>query len=480
MARALPPGLVPGYATVDRNRCLLDTLAQLLGLVLPNAGITVEVLERVVLAHLQALAVNERDARETLMNILTGEMLNVWDVLLPVTAGYGVRFQVFEYRGATVYAHPPVGPLTDFSQNPAPVLPLQWSNHHFRPLLDHAHLGGGPVRVQQRREPRPGPLGWRGPRRADARAERGGGNPGVGGSSGPPLSGDASPPRSSRADGVLAWAGRAGAGPEGLEGLAAEVFGAGATVTEVAGLGLLAGLVAGGAGGSGAGVTRGKLAEAFRVLAGLGAGAVVTASDVAVLAAMAGDAGVRVREVRGGGARVGWGDLAAEVGGYRAVPFDVLAGPGGEVTGRSYRYPLGGPVTRADGAGGYVVVAGVAGRRVQLPGPLGGVADAEAWWFRRMLRLDPVIRALPADAEILLVLDGPDADREAVYRDVPGVAGRRVVRAFLREAGGVFFVTRGDGGPAGAQRPGSDGRGDGGGAGGRVAGILPGGAGGGG
>ena len=123
VARVLPPGLVPGFATAERNRCLFDSLAQLLGLVWPGAGITTEGLLRMVLAHLPALPERAQAAVAACMDIQNDQMVDVWDILPLITAGFGVRVQVFVNEGNTIHASVPVGPATDFSRNPAAVLP---------------------------------------------------------------------------------------------------------------------------------------------------------------------------------------------------------------------------------------------------------------------------------------------------------------------------------------------------------------------
>ncbi|HMH93125.1 MAG TPA: GNAT family N-acetyltransferase, partial [Streptosporangiaceae bacterium] len=141
IALALPAGLTRGTASGEGLLCLVDSLSQLLGLVLPAeqaAVMTRDYLADWLRDHLPV-------GNEALGQLLRGETIDVYSVLPVFTSSFNVRVQVFRRAGPgdrfdppprrTILPGPLVGPNRDQDGQPTPIVRLYWEGNHFEPVF---------------------------------------------------------------------------------------------------------------------------------------------------------------------------------------------------------------------------------------------------------------------------------------------------------------------------------------------------------
>ena len=144
-ALTLPPGLTTRPASGAGMLCLVDSLSQLLGEVVP-AHQRGEVSTSNLTSWLQqnlprTTATQAAEARR----VGRGQMLDVWTVLPVLTTMWGVRVQVFRHAENSLdYEWPGYqtiqpahleGPARDGAGNPTPILRLYWRGNHFEPIF---------------------------------------------------------------------------------------------------------------------------------------------------------------------------------------------------------------------------------------------------------------------------------------------------------------------------------------------------------
>ena len=135
----LPPALVRGHASGQGNRCLLDSLRQLLGGDTTAEGLRDRLLE------LLPPDDDLRPENQVRRHLGDDDMVDIWQVLPELTAAYQFRLQAFQHvedpgdpgwRGRqAILPSPLTGPPTDTHGNPTPIVQLYWRGRHFDPLF---------------------------------------------------------------------------------------------------------------------------------------------------------------------------------------------------------------------------------------------------------------------------------------------------------------------------------------------------------